>query len=299
MSEQDESYLDALLNSLTSSDEPDSIEEPEEVNEPEVVEEAEEVVQPEELEAPEVPEDFPVDIISDENGEDLTELLGMLAEHYEEEQGIQEKITENIDDSSVGMADIFQESLDAVAYMENEEEDPFVALDEESSLAESEEVLAEDEDIPVGSEMMESAFPLEEEIPLPVEVAPKEKKKEKKSFKERFFNNIVDDKEVEKELAAKEAEMAAFETRQAKAEEKKKLDAQKKEEKEKLQLEKKEKKELEKATKQAEKQKKKEMKAQERALRAEEEAREFVGRINPIGAAIVCAFSLDKSYKYE
>ncbi len=248
MAEEDESYLDQLLNSIAPEDEdmPSAVldESSEEKLEDDSTEELEEELEEE-------PED---DLLGDiGEGEDLTELLGMLAEHYDEEQENQEEIEKdmvasmdlsedepNVSESAMGMDDVFQDALSAVSYMENENE-------------------------------------------------PEEEPK-KKSFRERFFTNIVDDKTIEKELSEREEELKSEEERAIEEEEKKQKAQQDKEEKERLKQEEKEKKEADKAAKAEEKQRIKAEKAAKKQMEKEEAAREVVGRINLVGAAIVVAF---------
>ena len=118
--EAGEAYLDQLLDSMVSG-EFTAEEKEEDTNADEVhTEEA-----PDTSFLNDILEDEPKQYnnITDENGEDLTELLGMLAEHYEEEQENQKEITKNIEDSPMGMDEVFQDALSAVSYMENEGEE--------------------------------------------------------------------------------------------------------------------------------------------------------------------------------
>lgn len=235
--------------------------------------------------------------ITDENGEDLTELLGMLAEHYEEEQETREEITRNIDDSPMGMDEVFQDALSAVSYMENEQEEDsedHIALEDGKDIDFSEPSQGQENEFSEeGLSGYEHSMPeeglLDENIADEVmtDETSEEENTKKKSFREKYFDNIVGDKEAEAELASREAEIASEEKKAAAKEEKKKLAAEKKEEKERLKQEKKEKNDLAKAAKAEEKKKRKE---EQKRLRLEEEERQIVGRINPVGAAIVCIF---------
>ena len=189
--------------------------------------------------------------ITDENGEDLTELLGMLAEHYEEEQETREEITKNIDDSPMGMDEVFQDALSAVSYMENEQKedsDDHIALEDGKDIDFSESS-QENENELSGEGLSEYEHSMPEEGLLDGNIANEamtdetsgEENKKKKSFREKYFANIVGEKETEAELASWEAEIASEEKKAAAKEEKKKLAAEKKEEKERLKQEKKEK----------------------------------------------------------
>lgn len=234
--------------------------------------------------------------ITDENGEDLTELLGMLAEHYEEEQENQKEITKNIEDSPMGMDEVFQDALSAVSYMENEEDEPgsdAVGIALEDGIDIDSTADTEEENLESHFSEFEQSVSEEELLDgesLSAHAAEEDEPKKKKSFRERFFHNIIDEKEAEKELAEREAEAISEQEKEAAKEEKKKNAAEAKEEKERLKQEKEEKKAQEKEIKAQEKQKKKEEKAEAKRLRQEEEAREIVGRINPVGAAIVWVF---------
>lgn len=301
--EAGEAYLDQLLDSMVSGEFSTEGKEEAEFS----TEEKEETVfsaEEKEETAPDtsflndILEDEPKQYnnITDENGEDLTELLGMLAEHYEEEQENQQEITKNIEDSPMGIDEVFQDALSAVSYMENEEDDPVsdtaeIALEDGVDIAPA--IETEEENIENQFSEFEQSVSEEELLggeSLSEQATEEESPKKKKSFRERFFHNIVDEKEAEKELAEREAEALSEQEKEAAKEEKKKHAAEAKEEKERLKQENKEKKAQEKEIKAQEKQKKKEEKAEAKRLRQVEEAREIVGRINPVGAAIVWVF---------
>lgn len=290
--EAGEAYLDQLLDSMVSG-EFTAEEKEEDTNADEVhTEEA-----PDTSFLNDILEDEPKQYnnITDENGEDLTELLGMLAEHYEEEQENQKEITKNIEDSPMGMDEVFQDALSAVSYMENEGEElasdaAEIALEEGKDIDSFENTEEGIENHFSEFEQSVSEEELLDEKSVSEHESEEDEPKKKKSFRERFFHNIIDEKEAEKELAEREAEAVSEQEKEAAKEEKKKQAAEAKEEKERLKQEKEEKKAQEKELKAQEKQKKKEEKAEAKRLRQEEEAREIVGRINPVGAAIVWVF---------
>lgn len=188
--------------------------------------------------------------------------------------------TEQTSSDSVDVDDIFQDALSAVGYSGNDDEndEDFLSVD------------------PVGGFMEEGAEGISSVPPLnPLEAAEPEtkKKKEKKGpgFFARIFGNVVTDQTAAQEEKERQEEQAAKEKKAAKKEEKKKQAEASKEEKAQLALEAKERKKqlkAEQAAKKAEEKEEKKRLKEER--KAEEAAQEVVGKINPVGAAIVVIF---------
>ena len=244
--EAGEAYLDQLLDSMVSGEFSTEGKEEAEFS----TEEKEETVfsaEEKEETAPDtsflndILEDEPKQYnnITDENGEDLTELLGMLAEHYEEEQENQKEITKNIEDSPMGMDEVFQDALSAVSYMENEGEElasdaAEIALEEGKDIDSFENTEEGIENHFSEFEQSVSEEELLDEKSVSEHESEEDEPKKKKSFRERFFHNIIDEKEAEKELAEREAEAVSEQEKEAAKEEKKKQAAEAKEEKERL-----------------------------------------------------------------
>lgn len=186
---------------------------------------------------------------------------------------------EQVSSDSIDVDDIFQDALSAVGYSGNDDED-------------DEDFLSVD---PVGGFMEEGTEGISPVPPLnPLEAAePETKKKEKKGpgFFARIFGNVVTDQTAAQEEKERQEEQAAKEKKAAEKEEKKKQAEASKEEKAQLALEAKERKKqlkAEQAAKKAEEKEEKKRLKEER--KAEEAAQEVVGKINPVGAAIVVIF---------
>jgi len=114
-----------------------------------------------------------------------------------------------------------------------------------------------------------------------------EKKEKKDGFFKRIFGNIITEQSAEEEAKEREKEQADAEEKKAAKEEKKQQTAEEKAAKAEQAKEEKEKKAAAKAEQAAAKAAEKEEK---KRLKAEQEANEVVGRINPVGAAIVMVF---------
>ncbi len=186
---------------------------------------------------------------------------------------------EQASSDSVDVDDIFQDALSAVGYSGSDDEDDedFLSVDPVGGFMEE------------GTEGIESIPPLN---PLGEE-KPESKKKEKKGpgFFARIFGNVVTDQTAAQEEKERQEEQAAKEKKAAEKEEKKKQAEVSKEEKAQLALEAKERKKqlkAEQAAKKAEEKEEKKRLKEER--KAEEAAQEVVGKINPVGAAIVVIF---------
>ncbi len=177
---------------------------------------------------------------------------------------------------SVEVDDIFQDALSAVGYSGNDDDD--FAYDPIGFMAGD----GEEEDV----SMIPATDPLTAEKKKNVK-----KEKSGPGFFARIFGNIITDATAEEEEKERREEEEALAKKAKKKEEKKQQAEASKEEKAQLAQEEKERKKQLKAEQAA---KKEEEKAEKKRLkeerRAEEEAREVVGKINPIGAAIVIVF---------
>jgi len=173
--------------------------------------------------------------------------------------------------------DIFSDALSAVEYSENEDSDldGVMALDDSMGFEESQVLEAEDD-------LLDSMFSEEQKPEMTAE-----SKDKTDSFLNRVFGNIITEQTAEEEEKEREREEEEARAKAASKEEKKQQAAALKEEKALKAQEEKEKKAVLKAemaaTKAAQKEEKKRM-------RAELEASEIVGKINPVGAAIVMIF---------
>lgn len=181
---------------------------------------------------------------------------------------------------SVDVDDIFQDALSAVTYSGKEDEDE----DEQD-----ESLLAFD---PL-DEFMESPAEDVASIPAadPMSREKRKKDKNKPGFFARIFGNIITDATADEEEKERQAEQEAQEAKAKAKEEKKKQAELSKEEKTQLAAENKERKKqlkAEQAAKKAEEKEEKKRLKEER--KAEEAANEVVGKINPVGAAIVVIF---------
>lgn len=178
---------------------------------------------------------------------------------------------------------------------ETQDEGEF-ALDDLFGLGGEEESAELSEPLETTSELMEehswedqiSEEEVPEEQPEPEAEAPK--KSFFKRIKGKYFDNIVDDAAIAKEKAEAEAEAKAVEEMAEKKKEKEEQAAKSKEEAEAKKEEEQERKKLEKEAKAAEAAKKKEEKLAAKKKRQEEEEKQFAGRVNPVGAAIVFLF---------
>lgn len=266
------------------------------------------------MEIPDAPEE-PVSIQSEED--EINSLLEMLSKDYSEDSEMADEpvqpeedvpvepvmqdmsapevslfsddesddiFADSAKESTTSMEDIFQDALSAVDYSENSEEpeqeeetmDDVFALEGDFGPEEAGE--SEEEDEP--SEEPSS-------VPLAEPVKKKEKKEKKDSFWKRIFGNVVTDQTAEEEAKEREKEKEEEEARAAEKEEKEKQAAADKEAKEAAAQEAKEKKAAAKAEQAAAKAAAKEEKKKKKAELA---AVEVVGKINPVGAAIVMIF---------
>lgn len=285
--EEGESYLDELLNTMTSYDQNP------EMDEDYLLQQEEE----EELKRLKNEEKKP--IIKDDDNEDISELLDLLSEHYDEESEAKEDLVE----SSIGVEDVFSEALSAVSYASGDDEEyeglfsgeePELPVEPELSMGP--ELLEEPEELDDfgGFDESEQSEQLDEEplflddsVMPEEEIVPEKSKEKKPSLKERFFQNIIDDKEIEREEKARQNEEKSKEQAAAEKEKLKQEKLAKKEADEAKKQEEKERKDLDKAAKAEETKKLRQQKLEEKKKRQEEAAKEYVGRINPVGAAIV------------
>lgn len=190
---------------------------------------------------------------------------------------MQEQDSTGASDEGVDVDDIFQDALSAVEYsgIEDEQEDlsVFGGVDEQT------------QDLDDGIAVNPTADPMDR--------VKGKKSKEKKGpgFFARTFGNVITDQTAAEEEKERQKEQKAAEKKAAKKEEKKKqAEASKEERAQHAQEEKERKRQLkaEKAAKKAEEKEEKKRKKEER--KAEEAAQEVVGKINPVGAAIVVIF---------
>lgn len=295
--QMDEAYLEELMQNMG-----DEEEKPETVSEP----------QPDEESEPE--------------GEaDVNELLALLSQDYEDyedtegekEPEEEENPIEALDESpaetslfrdddeesvfaddadSLSVDDVYDDALSAVDYSEADEAVEFPEIEEEFIPQPDEEEGGEFGDLALDSLALDDseAAALSAEGSLENVDEPedsqndeKEEKEKKDSFFKRIFGNIITEQTAEEEAKEREQEQADEEEKKAAKEEKKKQTAEEKAAKAEQAKEEKEKKAAAKAEQAAAKAAAKEEK---KRLKAEQEANEVVGRINPVGAAIVMAF---------
>lgn len=265
--------------------------------------------------------DVPGEPVSAESEEDeINSLLEMLAKDYSEEPQTEseleqpegdvpmEPVTQDIsapevslfsdnesddifadsaNESTTSMEDIFQDALSAVDYSEksDETEQEEETMDDVFALEGDFEPEGEDESEEESEPSEEpSAVPLAEPVKKKEE---KQKKEKKDSFWKRIFGNVVTDQTAEEEAKEREKEKEEEEARAAEKEEKEKQAAADKEAKEAAAQEAKEKKAAAKAEQAAAKAAAREEKKKKKAELA---AVEVVGKINPVGAAIVMIF---------
>ena len=308
-SQMDEAYLEELMQSMS-----DEEKEPENAGEPAPVMDE----QVEEKPAEEKPaEEKPAEEASDGEA-DVNELLTLLSQDYEDydepdsavqpEEEVQtaepmdespaetslfrEDDEESVfadDADALSVDDIYDDALSAVDYSEADEAPEFPEIEEEfvpqmdedagddfGDLALDPLVLDDSEAVGVSGDDTEADA---QDI--------KQKKKKKDGFFKRIFGNIITEQSAEEEAKEREKEQADAEEKKAAKEEKKQQTAEEKAAKAEQAKEEKEKKAAAKAEQAAAKAAEKEEK---KRLKAEQEANEVVGRINPVGAAIVMVF---------
>ena len=280
-SQMDEAYLEELMQSMS-----DEEKEPENAGEPAPV-------------MDEQVEEKPAEEASDGEA-DVNELLTLLSQDYEDydepdsavqpEEEVQtaepmdespaetslfrEDDEESVfadDADALSVDDIYDDALSAVDYSEADEAPEFPEIEEEfvpqmdedagddfGDLALDPLVLDDSEAAGVSGEPLAVSDDTEEDVQ---DIKQEKEKKEKKDgFFKRIFGNIITEQSAEEEAKEREKE-------QADAEKEKKAAAKAEQA----------------AAKAAEKEEKK-------RLKAEQEANEVVGRINPVGAAIVMVF---------
>ena len=308
-SQMDEAYLEELMQSMS-----DEEKEPENAGEPAPVMDE----QVEEKPAEEKPaEEKPAEEASDGEA-DVNELLTLLSQDYEDydepdsavqpEEEVQtaepmdespaetslfrEDDEESVfadDADALSVDDIYDDALSAVDYSEADEAPEFPEIEEEfvpqmdedagddfGDLALDPLVLDDSEAVGVSGDDTEADA---QDI--------KQKKEKKDGFLKRIFGNIITEQSAEEEAKEREKEQADAEEKKAAKEEKKQQTAEEKAAKAEQAKEEKEKKAAAKAEQAAAKAAEKEEK---KRLKAEQEANEVVGRINPVGAAIVMVF---------
>ena len=304
-SQMDEAYLEELMQSMS-----DEEKEPENAGEPAPVMDE----QVEEKPAEEAPD-----------GEaDVNELLTLLSQDYEDydepdsavqpEEEVQtaepmdespaetslfrEDDEESVfadDADALSVDDIYDDALSAVDYSEADEAPEFPEIEEEfvpqmdedagddfGDLALDPLVLDDSEAAGVSGEPLAVSDDTEADVQ-----DIKQEKEKKDGFFKRIFGNIITEQSAEEEAKEREKEQADAEEKKAAKEEKKQQTAEEKAAKAEQAKEEKEKKAAAKAEQAAAKAAEKEEK---KRLKAEQEANEVVGRINPVGAAIVMVF---------
>lgn len=224
-------------------------------------------------------EDIPLDVDALMPEEDMPEADMPV---FGEEPSVKEETPEpehSSSSESVDVDDIFQDALSAVGYSGNDEEE-----NEEDFFTVGDLDGFEDADAE-GISSVPAADPME------IKKEAGKKKKKGPGFFARIFGNIVTDQTAEEEEKERQEEQAAKEKKAAEKEEKKKQAELSKEEKAQLAQETKERKKQLKAEKAAKKaEEKEEKKRLKEEQKAEEAAQEVVGKINPVGAAIVVIF---------
>lgn len=310
-SQMDEAYLEELMQSMS-----DEEKEPENAGEPAPV-------------MDEQVEEKPAEEASDGEA-DVNELLTLLSQDYEDydepdsavqpEEEVQtaepmdespaetslfrEDDEESVfadDADALSVDDIYDDALSAVDYSEADEAPEFPEIEEEfvpqmdedagddfGDLALDPLVLDDSEAAGVSGEPLAVSDDTEEDVQdIKQEKEKKEKKEKKDGFFKRIFGNIITEQSAEEEAKEREKEQADAEEKKAAKEEKKQQTAEEKAAKAEQAKEEKEKKAAAKAEQAAAKAAEKEEK---KRLKAEQEANEVVGRINPVGAAIVMVF---------
>ena len=199
------------------------------------------------------------------------------------------------DANALSVDDVYDDALSAVDYSEADEAPEFPEIEEEfvpqmdedagddfGDLALDPLVLDDSEAAGVSGEPLVVSDDTEADVQ-----DIKQEKEKKDGFFKRIFGNIITEQSAEEEAKEREKEQADAEEKKAAKEEKKQQTAEEKAAKAEQAKEEKEKKAAAKAEQAAAKAAEKEEK---KRLRAEQEANEVVGRINPVGAAIVMVF---------
>lgn len=304
-SQMDEAYLEELMQNMS-----DEEKEPENAGEPAPV-------------MDEQVEEKPAEEASDGEA-DVNDLLALLSQDYEDydesdsavqpEEEVQtaepmdespaetslfreddEKSVFADDANALSVDDVYDDALSAVDYSEADEAPEFPEIEEEfvpqmdedagddfGDLALDPLVLDDSEAAGVSGEPLVVSDDTEADVQ-----AIKQEKEKKDGFFKRIFGNIITEQSAEEEAKEREKEQADAEEKKAAKEEKKQQTAEEKAAKAEQAKEEKEKKAAAKAEQAAAKAAEKEEK---KRLRAEQEANEVVGRINPVGAAIVMVF---------
>ena len=304
-SQMDEAYLEELMQNMS-----DEEKEPENAGEPAPV-------------MDEQVEEKPAEEASDGEA-DVNDLLALLSQDYEDydesdsavqpEEEVQtaepmdespaetslfreddEKSVFADDANALSVDDVYDDALSAVDYSEADEAPEFPEIEEEfvpqmdedagddfGDLALDPLVLDDSEAAGVSGELLVVSDDTEADVQ-----AIKQEKEKKDGFFKRIFGNIITEQSAEEEAKEREKEQADAEEKKAAKEEKKQQTAEEKAAKAEQVKEEKEKKAAAKAEQAAAKAAEKEEK---KRLRAEQEANEVVGRINPVGAAIVMVF---------
>lgn len=304
-SQMDEAYLEELMQNMS-----DEEKEPENAGEPAPV-------------MDEQVEEKPAEEASDGEA-DVNDLLALLSQDYEDydesdsavqpEEEVQtaepmdespaetslfreddEKSVFADDANALSVDDVYDDALSAVDYSEADEAPEFPEIEEEfvpqmdedagddfGDLALDPLVLDDSEAAGVSGEPLVVSDDTEADVQ-----DIKQEKEKKDGFFKRIFGNIITEQSAEEEAKEREKEQADAEEKKAAKEEKKQQTAEEKAAKAEQAKEEKEKKAAAKAEQAAAKAAEKEEK---KRLRAEQEANEVVGRINPVGAAIVMVF---------
>ena len=304
-SQMDEAYLEELMQNMS-----DEEKEPENAGEPAPV-------------MDEQVEEKPAEEASD-GVADVNDLLALLSQDYEDydesdsavqpEEEVQtaepmdespaetslfreddEKSVFADDANALSVDDVYDDALSAVDYSEADEAPEFPEIEEEfvpqmdedagddfGDLALDPLVLDDSEAAGVSGEPLVVSDDTEADVQ-----DIKQEKEKKDGFFKRIFGNIITEQSAEEEAKEREKEQADAEEKKAAKEEKKQQTAEEKAAKAEQAKEEKEKKAAAKAEQAAAKAAEKEEK---KRLRAEQEANEVVGRINPVGAAIVMVF---------
>lgn len=304
-SQMDEAYLEELMQNMS-----DEEKEPENAGEPAPV-------------MDEQVEEKPAEEASDGEA-DVNDLLALLSQDYEDydesdsavqpEEEVQtaepmdespaetslfreddEKSVFADDANALSVDDVYDDALSAVDYSEADEAPEFPEIEEEfvpqmdedagddfGDLALDPLVLDDSEAAGVSGEPLVVSDDTEADVQ-----DIKQEKEKKDGFFKRIFGNIITEQSAEEEAKEREKEQAGAEEKKAAKEEKKQQTAEEKAAKAEQAKEEKEKKAAAKAEQAAAKAAEKEEK---KRLRAEQEANEVVGRINPVGAAIVMVF---------
>ena len=304
-SQMDEAYLEELMQNMS-----DEEKEPENAGEPAPV-------------MDEQVEEKPAEEASDGEA-DVNDLLALLSQDYEDydesdsavqpEEEVQtaepmdespaetslfreddEKSVFADDANALSVDDVYDDALSAVDYSEADEAPEFPEIEEEFVPQMDEDAGDDFGDLALDPLVLDdseaagvSGEPLVVSDDTEADVQDIMQEKEKKDgFFKRIFGNIITEQSAEEEAKEREKEQADAEEKKAAKEEKKQQTAEEKAAKAEQAKEEKEKKAAAKAEQAAAKAAEKEEK---KRLRAEQEANEVVGRINPVGAAIVMVF---------